>query len=68
VNASRNPHRSWFRSAEGIRLGLEVGAIVAAKIALLAVLYFAFVAPQPHADTTPAAVRAHVLAPQDPAP
>lgn len=53
--------RSWFRSAAGLRFAVEIGLIVAAKLALIAVLYFAFVAPQPRADTSAAAMRAHVL-------
>ncbi len=55
--------RSWFRSAAGIRFGLEVAAIVLAKIAVLVLLYLAFVAPQPRVDTSPAALRDHVAGP-----
>lgn len=54
--------RSWFRTAAGRRFGVEIGLIVLAKAALLTLLYFALVAPQPRADTSPAAMRAHVLA------
>ena len=53
--------RSWFRSAAGLRFAIEIGVIVAAKLALLSLLYFAFVAPQPRADTSAAAMRAHML-------
>jgi hypothetical protein len=63
MNSANPPERSWFRSAEGVRLGLEIAALVAAKIGLLVVLYLAFVAAQPRADTSPAALRDHVLAP-----
>jgi hypothetical protein len=59
--ASGQDDRSWFRSAAGLRFGAEIGLILAAKLALLALLYFAFVAPQPRADTSAAALRAHVL-------
>lgn len=52
--------RSWFRSPAGIRFGLEVAALVLAKLAALVVLYYAFVASQPRIDTSPAALRAHV--------
>lgn len=44
---------SWFRSAEGRRYLRHFGALIALKIALLAVLYFAVIAPQPRADTAP---------------
>lgn len=63
MNAVHRTDRSWFRSAEGVRYGLEIAAIVLAKIALLVLLYFAFVASQPRADTSPAALRAHLSAP-----
>jgi hypothetical protein len=55
--------RSWFRSAAGLRFAVEIGLIVVAKFALLVVLYFAVVAPQPRADTSAAAMRAHMLPP-----
>ena len=54
--------RSWFCSAAGLRFGAEVGVIVLAKLAVLVLLYAVFIAPQPRADTSPASVRAHVLA------
>ena len=52
--------RSWFRSAAGIRFGVEIAAIVLAKIAALILLYLAFVVAQPRIDTSPAALRNHV--------
>jgi len=58
----RQADRSWFRSAAGLRFGIEVGVIVLAKLAVLVLLYVVFIAPQPRADTSPASVRAHVLA------
>jgi len=41
------------------RLGLEIGALLAAKLVLLTVLYFAFFAGQ--APNGPPATAAHVL-------
>jgi len=58
----RQADRSWFYSAAGLRLGIEVGVIVLAKLAVLVLLYVVFIAPQPRAGTSPASVRAHVLA------
>ena len=63
MNAVVHPaDRSWFRTAAGLRFGVEIALIVLVKLALLILLYFAFVAPQPHADTSPPSMRAHVLA------
>ena len=65
----RQADRSWFRSAAGRRFGLEIAVIVLAKIAILVVLYLAFVATQPRTDTSPASMRAHMLSgPGTPAP
>ena len=52
---SYRPHAaaSWFRSSEGRRYLRHFGALIALKIALLTILYFIFIAPQPHADTAP---------------
>jgi hypothetical protein len=58
----RQADRSWFRSAAGLRYGIEIAVIVLAKLAILVLLYLVFIAPQPRADTSPASVRAHVLA------
>lgn len=60
MDAVHRQSRSWFRSAAGKRFGLEIAALVMAKIAALIVLYCAFVAAQPRVDTSPAALRAHV--------
>jgi hypothetical protein len=51
---------SWFQGRAGRRFGLEMGLVVLAKLAALTLLYFVFIAPQPHADTSAASVRAHV--------
>jgi hypothetical protein len=58
----RQVDRSWFRSAAGLRFGVEVGVIVLAKFAVLVLLYLVFVAPQPRADTSAGSMRTHVLA------
>lgn len=58
----------WFRTAPGRRYGIELGAIVLAKLALLALLYALIVAAQPRADTSPASMRAHVLDVRPPPP
>ncbi len=58
----RQADRSWFRSAAGLRFGIEVGVIVLAKFVVLVLLYVVFIAPQPRADTSPASMRAHMLA------
>jgi hypothetical protein len=58
----RQADRSWFRSAAGLRYGIEIAVIVLAKLAILVLLYLVFIAPQPRADTSPASVRAHMLA------
>jgi hypothetical protein len=57
----RQADRSWFRSAAGLRFGVEIGVIVLAKLAVLVLLYVVFIAPQPRADTSPASVRARML-------
>jgi Mg2+/Co2+ transporter CorB len=63
MNAVVHPaERSWFRTAAGLRVAAEVGVILAAKVAVLVLLYFVCIAPQPRADTSPASVRAHLLA------
>jgi hypothetical protein len=52
---------SWFRSAAGLRFGLEIAVIVLAKLAALILLYVVFIAPQPRAAVSPVSMRAHVL-------
>ena len=60
-----SPHarRSWFRSRDGHRFGVEFALIVLVKIALLVMIWYMFFAPQPHPDTSPGAVERHLLAP-----
>ncbi len=55
--------RSWFRTRDGRAYLFGLGAIVALKIALLAALYLAVVAPQPRVPRTPDAQRTHLLGP-----
>jgi hypothetical protein len=52
--------RSWFRSPQGLRLAIELAAIILAKIIVLVLLYF-FLFAQPRAQTSPAAMRDHLV-------
>lgn len=54
---------SWFRSAEGRRYFLALAAIIVTKIALLLALFYCLIAPQPRPDSSPEALRRHVLDP-----
>ncbi len=49
-----------FLSLLGRRYFLELALIIAAKFVVLVVIYFVLIAPQPRADTSPAAIRAHI--------
>jgi hypothetical protein len=51
--------RSWFRSPQGVRLAVELAAIILAKIIVLVLLYF-FLFAQPRVQTSPAAMRDHL--------
>jgi hypothetical protein len=55
--------RSWFRSRGGRRFGREFAAIVVLKLLALLLIWFVCIRPQPRADTAPAAVATHLLAP-----
>lgn len=55
--------RSWFRDRGGRRYARELALVVAVKIALLLLIWFALIAPQPRADTSPAAVERHLVTP-----
>jgi hypothetical protein len=57
---------SWFATRAGRRYGVELGLLLLAKLVLLSALYFVFVAPQPHADTSSAAMQSHLLDAQSP--
>ena len=51
--------RSWFRSPQGVRLAVELGAVILAKIIALILLYLLLFA-QPRVQTSPAAMRDHL--------
>jgi len=51
--------RSWFRSPRGRRFALELGAIILAKIIVMALLYL-FLFAQARVPTSPAAMRDHL--------
>ena len=55
--------RSWFRSRGGRRFGREFAAIVILKLVALLLIWFVCIRPQPRADTAPAAIATHLLAP-----
>ena len=57
------PRPSQKPRAELRRLTLELIAIVVLKLALLMALYYALLAPQPRADTSPGAIQKHLLDP-----
>jgi hypothetical protein len=59
----RRPSSSWFRSRGGRRFGIEFAAIVVLKLAALTLIWFFCIRPQPRADTAPAAIADHLLAP-----
>lgn len=54
---------TWFRGRQGRRYGIEFAAIVVGKLILLMVIWAVCIRPQPRADTAPAAVEQHLLAP-----
>jgi hypothetical protein len=54
---------SWFRSRGGRRFGIEFAAIVILKLIALLLIWFFCIRPQPRADTAPAAITTHLLAP-----
>ena len=47
---------SWFRTRAGRIYYRHFAALLVAKLVLLLILYFVFIAPQPHADASPDAV------------
>ena len=52
---------SWFRSRGGRRFGCEFALIIALKIVLLIVIWYALFAPQARPDTSPAAIARHLF-------
>lgn len=59
----RPAEASWFRSRGGRRFGIEFALIIVIKLALLTLLWFVCIRPQPRPDTHPAAIEHHLLAP-----
>jgi len=59
----RPAETSWFRSRGGRLFGIEFAAIVVLKLAALTLIWFFCIRPQPRADTAPAAIESHLLAP-----
>jgi hypothetical protein len=68
AESHRPAEASWFRSRGGRRFGVEFGAIIVFKLVALALIWFFCIRPLPHADTRPAAVADHLLAPAHEAP
>ena len=62
-----SPGKSWFRTREGHRYGWEIALIVGIKFALLAALWFAFVAPWMHPAKLPVNVVQQFYVPGEPA-
>jgi hypothetical protein len=52
--------RSWFRSRQGLRLAGELAVIILAKVIALVLLYL-FLFAQPRVQTSPAAIRDHLV-------
>lgn len=57
----RGAARSWFATRAGRRYNLELAVVVLAKLVALTILYYAFIAPQPRADASSAAMQRHLL-------
>lgn len=51
---------SWFHSPDGRRYFFALATVIVTKIALLFVLYYALIAPQPRIPRTPDALRHHL--------
>jgi hypothetical protein len=60
MNADERRKSPRFSDIVGRRYFLEIALIFAAKIVALTLIYFVLVAPQPRADTSPAAIRARI--------
>jgi hypothetical protein len=55
--------RAWFRTREGRRYAIEIGLIIAVKLAALALFFFVLAALWPHRAVNPAAVVRQYYAP-----
>jgi hypothetical protein len=62
-----SPGKSWFSTREGHRYGWEIALIIGIKFALLAALWFAFVAPWMHPANPPVNVVQQLYVPGEPA-
>jgi hypothetical protein len=60
MNADERRPAPRFLHLLGRRYFLELALIIAAKLVVLCVIYFVLIAPQPRADTSSAAIRAHI--------
>jgi hypothetical protein len=57
------PGAIWSRTSEARRFGREIVVVIALKAALLTLLWWVAIQPAPRADTSPAAVAKHLVAP-----
>jgi hypothetical protein len=64
---TRSRVHSWFRTREGRRYGWEIGLIIALKLLLLVVLWFAFIKPWLRTVPPPAAIVQQFYLPAKPA-
>ena len=60
MNADERCKSPRFSEVIGRRYFLEIALIFAVKIVALTLIYFVLIAPQPRADTSPAAIRARM--------
>jgi hypothetical protein len=56
---------SWFRTRDGRRFGLEFALIVGVKLTLLTLIWVLCFRPYARPDTSPSAVRSHLIAPPE---
>ncbi len=60
MNADERRPAPRFLHLLGRRYFLELALIIVAKIVVLSIIYVVLIAPQPRADTSPAAIRARL--------
>jgi hypothetical protein len=63
-----SPGETWFRTRDGRHYGWEIGVIIVVKLAVLILLWFAFIKPWPRTATAPAVVVQQLYSPSAPAP